>query len=858
MKITPRLVSFFRQHQSGPVVAVLALLSASPASATDLYWGSGGVAGAWTTAGNWFTDAAETTVSETAPTLADDVFFNTTPDNALGGSVTMSTNIAADSITFNASGATILSQSGTRTLTLGGGGITVNSGAGNSTFGVSTNSLSVQPNVSQTWTNHSGSLFNVRSLRASDTAAGPIAITLNAASTGNISFSLGIQDSPNTTKALSIIVDSAGTGSVGLVGSTYTGGTTLKRGVLSTNSTLGTGDISVAVADSTQDVRFHISGVVTNNITVNSGTGLRALTGQTNSEYLGNIILNRDVLFGSVASLGTTATYSGVISGNASITAGRVATGTSNPTVVLSGANTYTGKTTVPSASLVVSSFNSVIGGTASSALGAPTTVENGTISLSAVSTSTLRYTGTGETTDRVLDLAGTTIGAVLEQAGTGLLKFNGNLTATGAGSKSLTLRGSTEGTGEISGSIPNSTANTSITKDGTGTWRLSGLSDYTGATSISGGVLEVTELADGGVPSSIGSSTNTFDRLVFGGSSASTLRYVGDGDSTNRRFTIGGAGGIFDASGAAALSWTNTAAPNYASVGQARTITFNGTNTGDNTMSATIGDSGAGKTTIVKDGTGKWILTGNNTYTGTTTVTAGTLSITNAHLSNIADVEIGPDATLNLNHELIDDVDGFFINGIPQVMGEWGSESSDAPNKTARITGSGKLNVLSGPSSSDPYFAWINSFTGITVAADKEKGADPDKDGMSNIVEFALDGNPDSGAASGKFRSRIETVEGDQALVITLPVRAGAVFDNLPGPSADATAGNIIYTIAGTNDLELFNQGVSEIDASADDMPPLSNAEWTYKSFRLDGAVGGETPRGSKGFLRAGIQATP
>ena len=84
----------------------------------------------------------------------------------------------------------------------------------------------------------------------------------------------------------------------------------------------------------------------------------------------------------------------------------------------------------------------------------------------------------------------------------------------------------------------------------------------------------------------------------------------------------------MFDASGTAALKWTNTAAPNYVSAGQARTVTFKGTNIDDNTMSATFGDSGIGQTTIVKDGVGKWIFTGNNTYTGTTTVNGGKLSI--------------------------------------------------------------------------------------------------------------------------------------------------------------------------------------------------------------------------------------
>ena len=629
MRLTPRLATFPSLQKSSFAMAVLALLSSSRGFSVDLYWGSGGVTGTWVTAGNWFTDASESTASETAPTLADDVFFNTTPDNALGGTVTVGANVAADSITFNTSGGTLVAQSGNRTLTLGGGGITVNSGAGNSTIGVSTNSLSVQTNASQTWANHSSSILNVRSLRASDTASGPVAVTLNAASSGNINFSLGIQDSADASKALSIIVDSAGTGSVNLVGSTYTGGTTLKRGVLSTNGSLGTGDIIMSAVGGTVDTRLNTSGIVNNNITVQTGTGLRALTGSGSGDFRGNIYLNNDISIGSISSSSQTLAVSGIISGSNHVTVGRIATGTNNPTVTLSGASTYTGKTTIESATLVVQSLNRVAGGSASSSLGAPTTVENGTISMSSVSASTLRYVGTTGSTDRVIDVVSNS-GATLEQAGTGSLTLEGNITMSGTGSRTLTLRGATAGTAEISGVIQNIGGgfSTSVTKIDSGTWKLSGLNVYSGTTSISGGSLEVSKLANGGVASSIGLSSNTTDRLVFGGSSAATLRYVGSGDSTDRRFSIGGAGAMFDASGTAALKWTNTAAPNYVSAGQARTVTFKGTNIDDNTMSATFGDSGIGQTTIVKDGVGKWIFTGNNTYTGTTTVNGGKLSI--------------------------------------------------------------------------------------------------------------------------------------------------------------------------------------------------------------------------------------
>lgn len=58
-----------------------------------------------------------------------------------------------------------------------------------------------------------------------------------------------------------------------------------------------------------------------------------------------------------------------------------------------------------------------------------------------------------------------------------------------------------------------------------------------------------------------------------------------------------------------------------------AQTLTLNGTNTGANTFSGKIID-GVGKVSLTKSAAGRWIVSGNNTYTGDTTISAGTLEI--------------------------------------------------------------------------------------------------------------------------------------------------------------------------------------------------------------------------------------
>ena len=67
---------------------------------------------------------------------------------------------------------------------------------------------------------------------------------------------------------------------------------------------------------------------------------------------------------------------------------------------------------------------------------------------------------------------------------------------------------------------------------------------------------LTVSNLANGGVASGIGSSSNAAENLLIQGS---TLKYVGGAQSSDRLFTVGTAGAIVDASGSGALSFSNT-----------------------------------------------------------------------------------------------------------------------------------------------------------------------------------------------------------------------------------------------------------------------------------------------------------
>jgi fibronectin-binding autotransporter adhesin len=199
----------------------------------------------------------------------------------------------------------------------------------------------------------------------------------------------------------------------------------------------------------------------------------------------------------------------------------------------------------------------------------------------------------------------------------------SGNITV-GTQSGTIVLSGGTINfPNTVTMSIPGSTpileigslitgAATSITKTGSNTTLrfLNTSNSYTGLTNITG-ALVVASLADGGVNSSIGASSNAASNLVINGS----LNYVGTTNaSTDRLFTGSGA---INNNGSGTLTFTST--------GTVAGLTLGGTYTGGaNAFNPRITSGG-----FTKSGAGTWVLANNsNSYTGVTDIQNGTLSI--------------------------------------------------------------------------------------------------------------------------------------------------------------------------------------------------------------------------------------
>ncbi len=108
----------------------------------------------------------------------------------------------------------------------------------------------------------------------------------------------------------------------------------------------------------------------------------------------------------------------------------------------------------------------------------------------------------------------------------------------------------------------------------------------------------------------------------------------------------------------------------------QTRNFRLGGSNTGDNEFAGVISD-GSGVLNLRKFGSGKWILSGENTYSGTTTVEAGTLGLN-------GDYSLPHEGTLNRTGGTIH-IEGraavavLQANGVALPPGIYGSTDSHA-----------------------------------------------------------------------------------------------------------------------------------------------------------------------------------
>ena len=338
-------------------------------------------------------------------------------------------------------------------------------------------------------------------------------------------------------------------------------------------------------------------------------------------------------------------------------------------TIALTGENTFKGQVWIRNGNVRASSIRNV--GAASSALGAPANAADGALRIGNYTTNgILTYAGMGDTSDRVIDFAGTTGGATIDQSGTNALTLTGGMIASAAGAKTLLLQGSTVGTGEISGVISNGVGSViSIAKAGTGAWKLSGVNSYSGGTTLSNGTLVVGSpkaLGTGWVSLPIVTATLDFANDAVGetpynvsmnGGTVATLKSNAATPGAGINHTLGdvwlssvtvivtNGDNVLSGSPSLTLSSINLWAGNAGStsilipttadllVGSITIATNNFANKliqldGTSLRSAVTGAISNGLNTVLltKSNSGTWTLNGSNTYSGATAINGGKL----------------------------------------------------------------------------------------------------------------------------------------------------------------------------------------------------------------------------------------
>lgn len=319
------------------------------------------------------------------------------------------------------------------------------------------------------------------------------------------------------------------TSTLNIIGGTVTGASISNHASTTINLTGGTLNGSFT------------GGTATYNILASSATSSISIMSSTGSQVF-------NVENGSAA---IDLSYIGAISGAYGITkngAGHMAA-TSN--------STYTGVTTINEGIL---SVVTLADGGVTSNLGSSASLASNLLIRDGA---TLRYTGSGGSTDRLFTAGNNGAGqsATLDASGTGAVNFtNAGSIAWGSNNQTRTLKlgGTSTANNTLASLIANNGASgtVALTKQGAGKWILTNTNTYTGATTVEAGRLAL------GATGSIASESALFigSSATFDVSAKSTYS-LGTGGVTVAVGT--GSAGLFDA-GAAALTFGSTLTLNF------------------------------------------------------------------------------------------------------------------------------------------------------------------------------------------------------------------------------------------------------------------------------------------------------
>ena len=450
------------------------------------------------------------------------------------------------------------------------------------------------------------------------------------------------------------------------------------------------------------------------------------------------------------SSLAITSTYanktlsiSGLISGAQSITKNGPGS------LTLSGSNTYSGGFTLNDGT-VSAGTNSAFG--------------TGTLSLNG---GTIRNTGSNRNIANALNLGGNvTIGDSFTT-----FYFNGNATLTA--SSRITVLGSnaTRLTGIVGGDF-------SLTKDGAGTLGLGsgstgGNNTFTGGFVLNSGSVQLHGLA--GVNTQFGTGT-----LTLNGGSLNSENFA---DRTLANAVILGGDVDLNASSAGNRSIT---------YGGGVTLTGNRTLTTTNTVragviSGVINDGGNGYG-FTKAGAGQLSLTAANTYSGTTTVSAGTLALGHVNALQNSTLDTGASGAQVVSFSVVG-TNTYNIGGLQGsdalAMGantlSVGSKNTDTVY-SGDLSGTGRLTKVG---TGTLTLAGNTTYTGLTTVS------------AGTLLISSTGGINSTGGTT--LTGGTLHYAGTQSLTSNLTISGGVLVYNSPG-NYNGVLNFVAGTLAGTN----------------------------------------------------------
>ncbi|WP_346296937.1 autotransporter-associated beta strand repeat-containing protein [Rhodopseudomonas sp. P1] len=464
----------------------------------------------------------------------------------------------------------------------------------------------------------------------------------------------------------------------------------------------------------------------TGGTTISAGT-LQLGTGSNTGSITGDVINNASLVFNRSG----TYAFGGAISGTGGVSKAGIGT------VVLTGTNTYSGGTTISAGILQIGNGGST-GSIAGDVINRASLVFNrlGTYTFGgAISgTGSVRKTGAGVTilTGANTYTGVTTISSGVLQIGDG--GTAGSITGQVSNNSELWFNRSDAYTfgGVISGGG-------SVSQLGPGTTVLTGNSNYTGGTTISNGTLQI---GDGGTTGSIANNVTNNGTLAFNRSNALTffglisgtgaVAQLGSGNLTLSRAntytggtTISGGTvtvGNNSALGAGDVKMTQGASLAFGNADYtiANNFVVSGTSIFDirtGTIQTITGAVSDGDTAgiIEKNGGGKLILNGRNSFSGGTIINAGTLQLANSNmLSATTAATVASGTTLDLGgfDQTIGSLAGGGSVALGAAMLTTGADNSST-NYSGMMSGTGGLTKQG---TGNLILSGTNEYTGPTT----------------------------------------------------------------------------------------------------------------------------------------------